>query len=95
MVILDMKYPKNCAECDLCYKDDLCNVDGTYAIGDIYSKPSWCPIKGEIPDHHGRLIDADKLHLHEKDVKQGNITWLMDVYTKEEIDNAPTVIERM
>ena len=45
-----------------------------------------------LPKGHGRLIDADKLRLHEKDVQQGNVTWLMDVYTKAEIEDAPTVI---
>ncbi len=47
-----------------------------------------------LPDNHGRLIDADKLKKHERDVTDGNCTWLMDVYLPDEIEEAPTVLER-
>ena len=32
---------------------DDCMVNGT--------RPDWCPIKGELPDEHGDLIDRDAL----------------------------------
>ena len=46
-----------------------------------------------LPRGHGKLIDVSKLRLHEKDIRQGNTTWLIDVYTSEEIDNASTIVE--
>ena len=46
-----------------------------------------------LPKGHGRLIDASKLKLHEKELQANDISWLFNAYTPEEIDNAPTIIE--
>ena len=67
-VVLKMDMPITCSSCR--FQDvGLC-----YAVGDHPSeaeyipyelldkaKPEWCPIIGEIPDSHGRLVDADAL----------------------------------
>lgn len=47
----------------------------------------------ELPRGHGDLIDRNKLRTHERSVTDGNVTWLMDVYLPEEIDNAHAIIE--
>lgn len=46
-----------------------------------------------LPKGHGRLIDASKLKLYEKELQANDISWLFNAYTPEEIDNAPTIIE--
>ena len=63
VIIKDAKAPKNCAECwyskgVYCLYHDMDEWVGEYQI--IQTKPSWCPII-EIPDEHGRLVDADEL----------------------------------
>lgn len=53
-----MEMPKNCWDCDI----DLPNCDLWCALDDEDDDkiPEDCPLV-ELPEHHGRLIDADKL----------------------------------
>ena len=44
MIGIDMNMPKNCLECPFNDKEDLCYIDGTYAISDLKVKPHWCPL---------------------------------------------------
>ena len=57
-----------------------------------WSRPDWCPLV-EVPEPHGRLIDAEKL----KNEYPHDTDWDYPVntnsYVCESIDNAPTVIE--
>ena len=59
-VIVRMKMPTGCANCPMA--DDevrFCKTVKEYIP--MLGRPSWCPIKGELPDEHERLIDADAL----------------------------------
>ena len=66
MIVLQSLMPDKCKRCkesggleDVLH---LINTDGDYV--DFFcdgQSPKTCPIKGEIPDEHGRLIDADML----------------------------------
>ena len=49
MIGIDISMPTICSECQFNDGEDLCYIDGTYAIIDMQTKPSWCP-----------LIDLDK-----------------------------------
>ena len=79
--IKGMTMPKSCFECDL-YGDEnnFCKAQKEYmpfaSFGRDY-KDANCPL-AEVPEPHGRLIDADKLFL--------DIEW-------HDIEEAPTVIE--
>lgn len=42
--------------------------------------PSWCPIICQLPEGHGRLIDADELKQHVRNV------------VREIVDNQPTIV---
>ena len=71
-VNLDM--PKDCPMCPFAHYDDMFNTfrgcditkgkrwavknDKDYAK--LSTRPDWCPLT-EVPEPHGRLIDADKL----------------------------------
>jgi hypothetical protein len=87
VIVKGMEIPKNCKECMFADMDDVdfdyvlyCTVNEKYVDLDMYDHPmGWdCPMI-EIPTHHGRLIDAEKL--------------LIDHGLKLTEEFAPTVIE--
>jgi len=51
-----------CCDCNPANDGNFCNRTGNRLRNDwqLY-RPSNCPILGEIPDEHGRLVDADKI----------------------------------
>lgn len=53
-------------------------------------RPSWCPIVCQLPEGHGRLVDADALKENrwDADTRCGYVQ-VVDVG---EIDNAPTIV---
>ena len=56
MIVIKGKMPKNCHEC----KNGWCQE--WERVRDMTKEKSKdCPIVGEIPDKHGRLIDADAI----------------------------------
>ena len=66
VLVKGMKMPENCEECffvGLGYPD-YCSLpqipNGEDEIEDISVRPDWCPLV-EVPEKHGRLIDADAL----------------------------------
>lgn len=66
MLIIDMTMPRTCAECPICQFDNECG-DLYHRCGEtlnLCEKPyedrnEDCPIKGVLPEQHGRLVDAD------------------------------------
>ena len=73
MVILNIKFPQCCSECELFDGEDLCYGDGTYAIGDKNNKPDWCPILGEIEDTQNKMLDQLMLDIKDKEKLDGII----------------------
>ena len=83
--------PENCAMCPLCHR----NFDGNETRLACYALKKWCdenidrlsdcPLV-EVPEPHGRLIDADAL-----DYKLGASD--RDIYVKYTLEEEPTVIE--
>lgn len=95
--------PEACAFCP-CFRDD--SIDGvhayqckatfvTYGKEDDwiwYTRPNWCPLV-ELPEKHGRLIDADELkgqYPHDSDWEYPVNT---NEYVVQTINEAPTIIE--
>jgi hypothetical protein len=68
------------------YSDESKRIDD---VNLIVERPDWCPLV-EIPTPHGRLIDADKLNIH--DISPVDGFCVMGV-TEEDIGLADTVIE--
>lgn len=89
ILIRGMKMPKNCDECffvgygypDWCGLPFIQNGDDE--ISDVSVRPDWCPLV-ELPEKHGRLVDADSIT---KDSKRRTGKRLLAV------DTAPTVLE--
>lgn len=92
--IKGMEMPKSCLECPL-NGESACKAFTTIEPWTFKDdeRAAFCPLT-EVPEPHGRLIDADKFEfipLKEDEVKGRIIGYLL---TKERIDQAPTVIER-
>lgn len=93
--IKGMKMPKECRECYLLeYYEYLgetqCSVTRRMLAErgkpiSFDGRPGWCPLV-EVPEPHGRLIDADAL-----DYKLGASD--RDIYVKYTLEEEPTVIE--
>lgn len=61
VLIKGMQIPENCAECPVALSGKYCRINKTNAtIRVLPIRPDHCPLV-ELPDHHGRLIDADAL----------------------------------
>lgn len=102
VLIRGMKMPKECRECYLLeYYEYLgetqCSITRMMLAErgkpiSFDGRPGWCPLV-EVPEPHGRLIDAGKL----KNEYPHNTDWDYPVntncYVCESIDNAPTMIE--
>ena len=99
ILIKGMEMPENCAECKFfCFENFKlwCHVTDRE---DIYidALPDWCPLV-ELPEKHGRLIDADALITKRGGlaVDSENIVELSPGWTiplESVIDIEPTVVE--
>lgn len=57
-LIVEMEMPTGCANCPMGDDDSrFCKAAKEYIP--MLSRPSWCPIKGVLPEQHGDLVDAD------------------------------------
>lgn len=87
-----MKMPKNCCKCDLCdgeygrefYEKAWCRVSKSVHVSPK-RRPKNCPLV-EVKEPHGRLIDRNAIYA-------SNYIDDIDFYTKEDLDDAPAVIE--
>lgn len=104
VMVKDMKMPEDCACCRFLRQipaecgDYWCiaaNQRRRYSgwfDKDSWILPDWCPLV-EVPENHGRLIDADKLSDFTDALHKVMIFGGQTVYSQSAIDNAPTVIE--
>lgn len=90
ILIKGMRMPEDCFSCPL-KEEGSCNITNAYAVG-INERNSDCPLV-ELPETHGRLIDADEL----KDQYPHDSDWEYPVntngYVVQTINEAPTIIE--
>lgn len=101
VLIKGMEMPKECRECPMMdygtmTGETYCEVNGktlaeSYRTIEFDGRPDWCPLV-ELPEKHGRLIDADALV---PDICHDWNGWCVppDDYSEECIRKAPTVIE--
>lgn len=69
MLIVDMPMPISCTKCPMVGKDHFgqsrCKAQGGRLLHKFninpkdIDRPSWCPIKGELPEEHWDLVDTD------------------------------------
>lgn len=59
-LIVEMEMPAGCANCPMGDDDSrFCKAAKKYIP--MLGRPSWCPIKGVLPEEHGDLVDRDEL----------------------------------
>ena len=64
VLIKGMEMPKNCDECPVALCGKYCRINQTYTTyRALPIRPDHCPLV-ELPEHHGRLIDAEFLKEH-------------------------------
>lgn len=96
--VVRMDMPKNCGECPICETasggNELYKLWGM--CGDIPAstqrRPDNCPIVCQLPEWHGRLVDAEKLKAqkyhsditHENAVAVAEIDWAETIVPAEE-----------
>lgn len=105
--IKGMEMPKDCQYCPCCkWKHNGDGILGCLAKNNYFTemelchegKPSWCPLT-EIPEPHGRLIDADEVGWAKYNPDAGYLTQYQQGWndgvdrTLREIDGTPTIIE--
>ena len=84
--VVRMEMPKNCCECQLRQEDfdtgeEFCPFTGVECLS--IGRQNNCPILCQLPEGHGRLVDADKLKAkkyhsdiaHENAVAVAEIDW--------------------
>ena len=97
--IKGMEPCKYCKDCYFLYVNDMTDekfCDASYGNEIVLKrgqgKPSWCPLV-EVPEPHGRLIDADATKNWHKNTAN-NFSELTDaVVLSLMLDEMPTVIE--
>ena len=91
--IKDMDMPASCGTCWFCNDESF----GAYKCerakkwGSKNNRAEDCPLI-EVPDGHGRLIDADALEYGEAELNGHYELGDFEIVTREDIESAPTVI---
>lgn len=62
-VVVRMEMPENCTCCPMCFTADVQGYHWCAAleqeVEEGLSRPKECPILCQLPEGHGRLVDAD------------------------------------
>lgn len=96
-VIVRMEMPFSCAVCR-CHADGWCYLLSIQPSECTYdSRPSWCPIIGELPEQHGDLIDRDHFKENLDMVCDAGgwlepITQAVRVYCKKQVDAEKAIV---
>lgn len=87
ILIKGMRMPENCSECPVALSGKYCRINKTNAtIRVLPIRPEHCPLVA-LPDHHGRLTDADAL------VAESLADGAYGYVSTKEIYDAQTIIE--
>lgn len=94
-VVVRMEMPENCCECQLRQEDydtgeEFCPFTGVECLS--IGRQDNCPIICQLPEGHGRLVDAEKLKERSVHFCETEYTFDFDAVFVEEIDEAPTIV---
>ena len=63
-VVVRMEMPKNCYECEMRGAWAFCPIGKWPVVGYKKQRHEDCPILCQLPEWHGRLVDADDVNNH-------------------------------
>ena len=91
VIIKGMKMPEKCTACEYFYYEPLlgiqrCKLTNLFIEGYSGDFPKSCPLV-ELPEHHGRIIDEDKI------IVPSLSSWADQVIVANAIMDAHTIIE--
>ena len=87
VLIKGMEMPENCRECPVALSGKYCRINKTHTTYiKLPIRPDHCPLV-ELPEKHGRLIDADVL------IEEAQVDSAYGYVDIKQIYDAPTVIE--
>ena len=100
VIVKGMEMPEKCGLCDLFHAESPMHctvVKGHKTVGAPYGipRPEWCPLVA-LPDHHGRLVDADALiEQMEADAEHMDEPYARMIYSAaiSDVRHAPTIVE--
>ena len=92
-VVVRMEMPEDCFECPFGIIDDTedgvwCNALAQQSSG----RREDCPIVCQLPEGHGRLVDADALRIDHFVTSTTTNTPLHRYVSMEQIEAAPTIV---
>lgn len=100
--VIRMEMPSNCFDCVLHGvgsfedKNGYCGGISPYMDYDCRPsgemRPSWCPIICQLPEGHGRLVDADALKEKAVHYSETEYHFDHDAVEMDDIDDAPTIV---
>lgn len=92
VLIKDMEMPENCSDCPVALSGKYCRINKTHTT---YTKlpirPDHCPLVA-LPDHHGRLVDADATIKEIKARNPDDVSY-EDAWAITCIEHAPSIVE--
>lgn len=98
--VVRMKMPKCCDDCDANYDCCACGIIGAFWFRNSRYKefdsskerlPD-CPIICQLPEGHGRLVDAEKLKEQSVHFCETEYTFDFDAVFIEDINEASTIV---
>lgn len=90
VLIRGLEIPKNCSECPVALSGKYCRINKTYTTYiKLPIRPDHCPLV-ELPEHYGRLIDADELKKTFDIIPAGKVT---RASVRTTINHAATIVE--
>lgn len=93
--VVRMKKPRD-GLCDLAFSfldGTFCTIEGNRCnYCDDGAIPKWCPIIRQLPEGHGRLVDADALYKKRYIVEPGDILASITVVDACYISGAQTIV---
>ena len=84
--VVRMEMPESCEKCPACdYEEGNCLLaDDRNTLPHNRKRRSWCPIICQLPEGHGRLVDADAYSAEMKDRQDAAWNWRNEAIGEED-----------
>lgn len=83
-VVVRMEMPISCYDCEIRDGKAYCPICGATLVGYKRSRHENCPIICQLPEGHGRLVDADAYSAEMKDRRDAAWKWRSEAIAEED-----------